>query len=150
MASWEADIDTCLQTRRRSSGITRCTYNGVNQAELCQAQPLLLLLIEKCVESGKTYFLRVKRNSDNSVEDIELQYNALVSDVVTFVTATTAFAKYDIYSFGEENYVTKLMRITSVSTGGNDLRRKITASNTWMRCMTMTEPLTMYRIKIGV
>ena len=80
------------------------------------------------MESDKTYYVQIKSNEDNTINEYPVLYNNEPTDTLTFAgVADIAPTLHDIYSFGEVGKVTKLFRIVRIGTSGNELQRTITA-----------------------
>ena len=80
---------------------------------------------EVTMDSGKHYYIEFRYNDTDEIISTEVNNTENTTDTLTFVTPLlTAPEKYDIYSFGEFEKTSKLMRITDISKS-SDLESKI-------------------------
>jgi predicted phage tail protein len=128
-ATWESDIDALVC---RFGDVVQVSHDvpqwGVSGRVVSATTATVTLDRPVEMSAGKTYYIQIKSNADNSVTEKQVEYNSSPSDTVTLMSVMTEAAlEHDIYSFGEVGKVVKLMRIVSIGTSGNDLRRTIRA-----------------------
>lgn len=128
-ASWDADIDALVcrvgDVVQVSHDVPKWGYSG-RIVSATATSAVLDRTIQ--MELGKQYYVKIQNGSTNEVDSILVTNSGSSTDTVHFVNALSYYPnKYDLYSFGEVNKVTKLMRIISITTSGNELRRKLTA-----------------------
>lgn len=128
-ASWESDVDALVC---RFGDIVQVSHDvpqwGYSGRVVSANSTSVILDRDVDMDSGKTYYLKIKHNSDNSIEERQVVYSSESTEVLTLTSPFTVTpSQYDLYSFGEIGKVTKLMRIIRIGTSGNELRRTITA-----------------------
>lgn len=128
-ASWEADIDALVC---RVGDVVQVSHDVPQWGESGRLEygstTGCRLDRDVVFEAGKSYAVMIKYNSDNSVVERAVTLVSGTTDTLLFtVPVTTAPTEFDLYSFGEVGKITKLMRIVSMSTSGNELQRKISA-----------------------
>lgn len=129
--SFEAGVDSLVCSRGELIQVSHdVPQYGVSGRIVSSTTTSCVIDSEVTMEVGETYFLRVKRSTTNSVEEV------LITDAVTTETGTeltfissigTPFSQYDLYAFGTSANITKLMRIIKIDTATDELRRVITA-----------------------
>lgn len=127
-ATWEANVDSlvCKTGDVVQVSHDRPLWGASGRIVSCSITECVLDR-EVTFEADKEYLLMVRSSVDNSISyHILVNTEDTTSTVIFESPLSQPFEIYENYSFGEDETITRLFRLTSIQTSGNDATRVLT------------------------